>query len=429
MKIIISEKLQELLNLLNKYGSAYIVGGYIRDSLLNSSSNDIDIATNIKMKKLMQILKEYNPKIINIKYEIISFKLDEYKCEIARFRKESGIDDGRNPKQFEFIQDINIDLKRRDFTINTFAYNGKKLISYNTARKDLENNKIVMVGKPELRLKEDKTRILRAFYLMSRYGFELDRNLEKTILKLAENKNLFPKFLNVIVYNEFEKILVGKYNYMAFEMMYELKILEHIIPAYEKCQKNDFIISYIIKLMESKVIIDLETILAIIFSLAGKKTNDLYEKDYEKDSIVRFDNFRRKYNLPEEKFQMTRNLIYYHTIVNKNPTIVMLKKLLLDLGNNKNLCRLLLIIKVIYKNEKYNFNKIVSNIQSIYLAEEPVFLHDLEISNIDLYNLKIPNKKFTQIKMDLFKEVLSGRIPNSKYELLEHVLRKRKTSI
>lgn len=192
-----------------------------------------------------------------------------------------------------------------------------------------------MVGKPELRLKEDKTRILRAFYLMSRYGFELDRNLEKTILKLAENKNLFPKFLNVIVYNEFEKILVGKYNYMAFEMMYELKILEHIIPAYKKCQKNDFIISYIIKLMESKVIIDLETILAIIFSLAGKKTNDLYEKDYEKDSIVRFDNFRRKYNLPEEKFQMTRNLIYYHTIVNKNPTIVMLKKLLLDLGNNK----------------------------------------------------------------------------------------------
>ena len=98
----IDERVVYILNILNEYGQAYLVGGALRDILRGLVPNDYDMATNIPMEDLIHILWEYNPRVISEKYNIVGITVDGLTIEIARFRKESGILDGRNPKNIEF---------------------------------------------------------------------------------------------------------------------------------------------------------------------------------------------------------------------------------------------------------------------------------------------------------------------------------------
>ena len=114
-------------------------------------------------------------------------------------RKESGILDGRNPKNIEFVDTIEEDIFRRDFTVNALAYNPSSgLIDFFDGKKDLDDMIIRTVGDSSLRFEEDNLRILRALQLMSRYNFELDIECERA---MSEYKNKKLKISN----NNFSK--------------------------------------------------------------------------------------------------------------------------------------------------------------------------------------------------------------------------------
>ncbi|MDK9582042.1 hypothetical protein QQA44_04240 [Sneathia vaginalis] len=175
MEVLIDDDTRDILYKLNEKGSAYIVGGYVRDTLLGIKSSDIDIVTNLDKIDIMEALREYNPVLSNEKYQIITIKLKDKKYEIARLREDIGISDGRNPQYIKFIDDINKDSIRRDFTINAFYYN-KELIDTQNGSYDLENRLIRSIGDASIRFSEDRLRILRAFRFMSHLGFELEEN-------------------------------------------------------------------------------------------------------------------------------------------------------------------------------------------------------------------------------------------------------------
>ena len=102
----------------------------------------------------------------------------------------------------------------------------------------------------------------------------------------------------------------------------------------------------------------------------------------------------------------------------------MLKRMLLDLVNNQNVCKLFNLIMILFDLNIKDIQKLLYNIQILYMAQEPVFLSSLDLDNVDLFNLGIEGKKILGIKMDVFSKVLNGDLPNSKFELLSYITKK-----
>lgn len=98
--------------------------------------------------------------------------------------------------------------------------------------------------------------------------------------------------------------------------------------------------------------------------------------------------------------------------------------MLLDLVNNKNVCKLFNLIVILFDYDIVHIHKLLYNIQILYMAEEPVFLSSVELDGVDLYNLGFDSKKILEIRLDVFNSILKGEIPNSKYEIITYVLKK-----
>lgn len=425
MELVLDNTTSDIFNKLKMHGKVYIVGGYIRDTLLGEYTKDIDIATNLSKDSVLEILKEYNPIVANEKYHIVSLKVNDKKYEIARLREDIGVLDGRNPKYINFVDDIKDDVKRRDFTINAFYYD-EKIIDLTQSMKDLNRGIIRTIGKSSDRLYEDRIRILRAFRFMAKLNFSFDSDLEKTISQMSKDKNLFSIFSYERLILEFNKILLSKYADVALKKMFELDILKYFISPFSNKTFNHEVFELICrkykKLIQSYKIIDLEMIYACLFSFSGKPSIET-ERFYENDSVAYYEEFRKKF-LNTQKVNTVKHYIYYHNIVNKRPTLIMLKRMLLDLVNNKNVCKLFNLIVILFDYDIVHIHKLLYNIQILYMAEEPVFLSSVELDGVDLYNLGFDSKKILEIRLDVFNSILKGEIPNSKYEIITYVLKK-----
>ena len=194
--------MKEILRELNEKGyEAYVVGGYVRDYLLGISSNDIDIATNAPINKIMSIFKGRGTAF----KEYYSFHMNEgdNHYDITTYRKELKYKKNK-PTELEVASSLKEDLLRRDFTINTFAINNDfKLVDLLGAKKDLDSKIIRVVGDTVSKFTEDKTRILRAI----RFYCTLDFDLHPDILKFLGSKKTC--YLNEVT-NEFKKSELDK---------------------------------------------------------------------------------------------------------------------------------------------------------------------------------------------------------------------------
>jgi len=178
-------------------GEAFIVGGFVRDSLLGKKSNDIDIATNLHYKELLKIFPK--GQIVGESFSVMKYN----GIDIATYRTESNYEDGRRPSNVKFVKTLKEDLKRRDFTINALAmdYHGR-IIDYFGGLKDLENKTIKVIN--DFTFKEDSLRILRAFRFAAQLDFKISTDTMTLIIESRENlKNLSYERISM----EFFKIL------------------------------------------------------------------------------------------------------------------------------------------------------------------------------------------------------------------------------
>ena len=114
---MLEEALQVLKKITNEGFKAYIVGGFVRDFILNKKTNDIDICTNATPKDVIEIFKEGC--LPNEEYGSVILRNKKIKYEITTFRKEIGYIENRKPAKIKYIDDLYQDLLRRDFTVNT----------------------------------------------------------------------------------------------------------------------------------------------------------------------------------------------------------------------------------------------------------------------------------------------------------------------
>jgi len=193
----------------NKY-SYYIVGGAIRDILLNLKPKDFDIVTNIPYKQLKEYFdkKGLKTKETGKNFGVLRVKIGGIEFEIANYRKDIYEELGKGATKVE-IGTIEDDMKRRDFDVNDLYYNPKtkELLDGNmTGLKNLFLGKFRFVGNPEERFREDGIRLMRAYKLISK------KNLiptKETLKAMRKTENIKLMLETIIKYspNKFNEII------------------------------------------------------------------------------------------------------------------------------------------------------------------------------------------------------------------------------
>ncbi len=210
--------IKNILSKIENHGfEAYIIGGYVRDLLVGKSSFDIDICTNATPKELIKIFPQSSTKNLGG----IEFKIREYHFEITTYREEIKYKN-RKPIEYNYINNLVEDLKRRDFTINAICMNTKgEIIDLIDGTKDLANLKIKMIGDIKTKIKEDPLRILRAIRIATHLNFSLDSELYKELKK--EYKRVL-KLSNTRIKEELDKILLSENPKKGLKLLEELGI-------------------------------------------------------------------------------------------------------------------------------------------------------------------------------------------------------------
>lgn len=188
--------IKKILEKLEKEGhEAYAVGGCVRDLLLGKKPEDWDIATSAKPEKIQKIFPEsfYENTFGTVTVENREDDDNITNIEITTFRAEADYQDKRHPEKVEFVEDLEQDLARRDFTINAIALKKDgELIDPHHGQKDLKERLIRAVGKAEDRFAEDALRMLRAI----RFSKKIEGSIEKdTGLAIKKTPNRLKKSL------------------------------------------------------------------------------------------------------------------------------------------------------------------------------------------------------------------------------------------
>lgn len=211
----ISKAAKSIVSTLESKGfSAYLVGGCVRDTLLGKRIKDYDIATSATPNEVMDIFSDSVFFCIPVGAQFgtiaLCHKDTKQQYEVTTFRTDGFYKDNRKPDTVAFINDIQQDLLRRDFSINALAYQVGRtscIIDYVGGLKDLKKQKIVCVGNPNVRFNEDSLRILRALRFSATLGFSIQKRTHKSLM---QNTQLLRNLSAERIASELDKMLVGK---------------------------------------------------------------------------------------------------------------------------------------------------------------------------------------------------------------------------
>ena len=176
MKNEILDEINIKLKQINK--QAYIVGGAVRDYLLNKKINDIDFVTNALISDLKLLFKgDYSFERLGFCKILINNKY----YDISTLRKEIYSNNFRHPEKIIFVNSLKEDSLRRDFTINSLYMDNDKIYDFHNGINDLNNKTIRMIGNIDQRIKEDPLRILRAIRFKIQLNFIIEEELDNYI--------------------------------------------------------------------------------------------------------------------------------------------------------------------------------------------------------------------------------------------------------
>lgn len=431
--INLSKDEKNILEKLQEYGEGYIVGGYVRDSLLGIEPSDCDFVTNLDYNKLLEIFKDFSPKEIGKHFGIIQIIYNGKAYEIAKYRKDIGTPENRKNQEIEFTNNIIEDLKRRDFTINAIAYDGAIFRYVDGAEEDLNNKVLRFVGDPIERIKEDPLRIMRFIRFLTTKNLESAFEVEK----LRDYLYLLDKISMERIRDEFNKIILSKDIERALSILEKSGVLEYIIPEWSATigfnQKNQhhYLTVEHIKKVVSLCDEDLELRIAALlhdigkpqtFTLDSEGKGHFYNHEIESAKIVESILKRMKYSAKISS--SIKNLVLYHLNTFKNSGRKYVKKLINEMGKDEvlKLFKLMEFDRIAH-NPPHDFrslNELKRLYNEIIEKEEAVSIKDLKISGKDIIELGVSQGKEIGLVLKLiFKRVLEDSSLNERKILIK----------
>ena len=413
---------------------AYVVGGCIRDALMNKEPDDWDITTDALPEQVKMVFKDAKVIETGISHGTVTVILNGEHYEVTTYRVDGKYTDHRHPDTVDFSRRLEDDLARRDFTINAIAYNYRDgLIDPYNGSNDINAKVIRAVGKAEKRFEEDGLRILRGLRFASRLGFEID---EETSRAMKECMN----YLNFVAgerkYTEICKLLLGK-NVLDVLLGYP-DIIATAIPEIKKSinfdQCNHHHIYDVWEHTAHSVAeapCDKITRLAMLLHDSGKPycmsvdtngTGHFY--GHAKHSVELARSFFSRSGEATEIRQRVSRLIEYHdsTVMNDEKII---KRWLGKLGED-DLLRLI-DVKIAdcmaqapqYHNRLNELTCLADKIREV-ISQKPCFLRGhLAINGKDLIGLGINGVQIGVVLDKLLNAVIEEKCRNDRKELLE----------
>jgi len=252
----------------------WLVGGAVRDGLLNRDSEDYDLATDAEPEDVVKLFRRTIP--TGIKHGTITILVGSHQFETTTFRKDGDYSDGRRPDEVSYSNSILDDLARRDFTINAIAWDliNNKLLDPHQGREDLKKKIIRAIGIPGERLQEDGLRSIRACRFASQLGFRIHPD---TLKAIGENLTNIPSISAERIWDELKKIFATEKPSISFNLFLETGLMNILLPEIAECagvtQKGEHVLdvfNHIIKACDLSERNNLQLRAAALFHDIGK---------------------------------------------------------------------------------------------------------------------------------------------------------------
>lgn len=223
-----NSNIEKILKKIENNGfEAYVVGGFVRDNLLGIYTTDVDICTNALPKDIIRIFKV---KKETENYGSVSLNDGTYNYDITTYRKESFYEN-RRPQSIEYTNNLILDIKRRDFTINSLCMSSSgQIFDYLNGKKDIKSKTIRVIGDVDTKLTEDPLRIMRAVGFAAVLDFKLD---SKIISFIKNNKNLIESLSFTRKREELDKIFSSRNALNGLNLLKKLDLLDTLKINYD----------------------------------------------------------------------------------------------------------------------------------------------------------------------------------------------------
>jgi len=304
---------------------AWVVGGCVRDTLRGQKVNDWDVATSALPQKVQKIFRKVIPTGIEHGTVTVLWKGGAY--EVTTLRGEGAYSDGRRPDEVVFVEDIDRDLARRDFTVNAIAYDpvdGRLADPFN-GLDDMHHNVLRAVGNPNERFREDGLRILRGARFVATLDFELEEATEAAFRGALDT---FRKVSPERVREEWLKTMKARAPSRAFEVMRRTGILEVTYPELLEqvgCEQNQWhafdVWGHTMRVLDESEPDPIERIAALLHDVAKPRTRAKSEKTgdwtfyhHEKVGADMADRWLRDYRFSNQERDLVVSLVRHHLI-------------------------------------------------------------------------------------------------------------------
>lgn len=217
--------------------AAYLVGGCVRDRLLNKEPKDWDICTAALPEETCRLFAEEKIIMTGLKHGTVTLLINSLPVEVTTFRIDGEYEDHRHPKEVFFTDSLREDLSRRDFTINALAYHPDEgLVDFFQGREDLAHGIIRCVGDAASRYQEDGLRIMRAVRFACVLNFTYEEGTRKAI---QQYNYLLDNIAAERIQAELNRILVSPYASRGLRDLAELNCFPYFMPML--CHTYDFV--------------------------------------------------------------------------------------------------------------------------------------------------------------------------------------------
>lgn len=381
---------------------AYVVGGAVRDFLMGKTPHDYDLTSDALPSQISDVFKDFYQEHSGEKHGTIRVIIDHKPIEITTFRCEEGYTDYRRPDNVEFVKDVYIDSKRRDFSINAFYYSEGHIYDFHEGLEDLNNKVIKTIGNPSTRFHEDALRILRAIRFSAKLGYEIESKTKTALLDCKEELNLIAKERILIELKEISSTSNFFRNVKEYFPIFKL-----IIPCLDKIGNSiDDIYNF-----DTKSYGDYIASLSALFSLREINNDFMPWKLFIKMDNESINAIKALIKLKDINFNNFFDDDYINGLIllSKPVDINVFKNYLINLYNLKR-----------FKND--DIDSILNRVDILSEGNTPYSLKDLEIDGNDLLKLGIEkNQYFKEILNEVLLRCNQGDLNNNRNEEIEFV--------
>lgn len=432
-----------VIDLLESAGyETWLVGGFVRDLLLDRPLHDFDLTTAAPWQKVKELCVSagYAAHETGIKHGTITVVADDMPLEITTFRTEGAYLDHRHPSEVIFTDSIEEDLARRDFTVNAMAFHpARGILDPFGGVQDLQAGLIRCVGDANARFAEDALRILRALRFASQLGFALEGATAEAALARREDLRLIA---GERIEDELTKLLCGESAYSV--LMNYTPILNVVLPELVAMEGLDQKTKYHIYDVYEHTAWVVHYSPATPLSRWAALLHDMGKPDtfftdengtghmygHPKVSVEHLHNIAKRLHFSRAFTHDLELLVRYHD-ARPAPTKKAIRRLYTKLEHKEYLfhalCDLMRADSLAQAPEYHERVAITNELEALFdemIAEDEVFsLRDLPISGKDLIEAGIPEGPLVgQALNAALEEVIEERLPLDRDTLLAFTL-------